>query len=499
MESYILSHATLATQTLRRASIFSLIIAATLTAPIRADGLNPGDEAARHHLQFLSDTGAINIPLTTWPISNDDLAAALASITPANLDEQSYRSFNHLQSLVNNPATISLGLYPGTSRSGLNSFSTDSRENGQARASISQRNQHANGSLSLSVVNSPLDGKHVRLDGSQFSARLGNWNLGGGLVDRWWGPGWQSSLILSLNARPSPGIFLQRNRSTPFSVPVLKSLGPWQLTAFANQLESERFVPRAKLVGARFSFKPIPSLEIGLSRTAQWGGTGRPENLDTLFDLLIGNDNRGDSGIAADASNEPGNQLGGIDWRYSFSALEKPFAFYGQLIGEDEAGGLPTREIGMVGIETPFVTKYFHSRIFLEFSDTTMRFLDDGIANSAYEHSIYQSGYRYYGTPIGAASDNDSRTLTLGGYLGLDKGRSINWRLTSATINWDGVPAGNLLGPSRIKTETAHLEYQTPLTENSRLRLSGHLLSEPLGSGPRILESGVQSSIEFRF
>ena len=48
----------------------------------------------------------------------------------------------------------------------------------------------------------------IQLDGSYISARLGNWSTTFGQVDRWWGPGWDGSLILSTNARPIPAISL---------------------------------------------------------------------------------------------------------------------------------------------------------------------------------------------------------------------------------------------------------------------------------------------------
>lgn len=464
-----------------------------------ANGIGPGDEAARHHLQYLSDSGVIDIPLTSWPIPRSELTAALARIAPDQLNEHSYRSYIHLQNALGASSTLQLGLHAGSSLPGLDSFATDSREKGEARATIASQSQRASGTLSLSAFNSPLDGRQLRLDGTQASVRLGNWNLGAGRVNRWWGPGWQSSLILSHAARPSPGLFIERNTSQPFTLPLLKALGPWRLNAFANQLERQRFVPKAKLLGARFSSKPLPALEIGLSRTAQWGGAGRPENLNTLFDLLIGNDNRGDSGIDADASNEPGNQLGGVDWRYSLFALDQALVLYGQLIGEDEANGLPSREIGMIGIEAPLISKSLHGRIFLEFSDTTMRFLDNGIPNSAYEHSLYQSGYRYHGLPIGASSDNDSRMLTLGGFLSFPKGRSLNWRATKATLNWDGIARGNQIGPQRIETYLAHLEYQFPISERARLALAGQLIGKPLGTERTLRKSGVHSRIEFQF
>jgi hypothetical protein len=47
-------------------------------------------------------------------------------------------------------------------------------------------------------------------------ALLGNWSTSLGKVDRWWGPGWDGSLILSTNARPIPAISLDRRIAEPF-------------------------------------------------------------------------------------------------------------------------------------------------------------------------------------------------------------------------------------------------------------------------------------------
>ncbi len=153
--------------------------------------------------------------------------------------------------------------------------------------------------------------EHTNIDGSYLATAIGNWALTAGSFGRWWGPGWQSSLILSDNARPVPGFSIQRNKSTPFESVPLSWLGPWQLQAFIGKLESDRTIPDAKLLGLRMSFKPFQWLEVGASRTAQWGGDGRPESLSSLKNLVLGKDNRGDGGVTV--SNEPGNQLGGLD------------------------------------------------------------------------------------------------------------------------------------------------------------------------------------------
>ncbi len=482
------------------ASALSIATALALFPVASASDFRPGDERVRHHLQYLSENQQIDLPLSSWPIDSDSVVETLdASNNRRNDDPQLLRSLAYVQSdLVHSPRLAIESVW-NSSYEALRAFSTDFRETAGARVRIQGQSGPIDGVLTIAAIHDASDGKSIRLDNTRLSVDLGNWTFGGGWVDRWWGPGWQSSLILSHNARPSPGLFVKRNTSKPFSAPILKHLGPWTFEAFANRLENDRFVPDANLLGARFQFKPIPALEIGLSRTAQWGGQGRPENLDTFFDLLIGNDNRGDSGISEDASNEPGNQLGGIDWRYTFPLLGHTLTFYGQLIGEDEAGGLPSREIGMAGLELPIVTPQIHARAFLEFSDTTMRFLDNGIPNSAYNHSIYRSGYRYYGQSIGASTDNDSRALTLGGYLELTPRNALNWRGTAATLNWDGAQAGNRLSPQRTETYAALVEYETALSDNLHLKFAGQILTEPLGSGPLVFKKGVGTSLKFRF
>ncbi|MBK6675042.1 MAG: hypothetical protein IPG49_16920 [Proteobacteria bacterium] len=45
------------------------------------------------------------------------------------------------------------------------------------------------------------DGQDIRFDGSEATARWGNWLFSANQMDRWWGPGRDGSLILSTNAR----------------------------------------------------------------------------------------------------------------------------------------------------------------------------------------------------------------------------------------------------------------------------------------------------------
>jgi hypothetical protein len=106
--------------------------------------------------------------------------------------------------------------------------------------------------LQATGVLDPEDGKEVRPDGSYVAAVLGNWMLHAGYIDRWWGPGWEGSLIYGSNSRPIPSITIERNYSDPSDHPWFRWIGQWRLVATMGQLESERTdAPNAQLFGMR--------------------------------------------------------------------------------------------------------------------------------------------------------------------------------------------------------------------------------------------------------
>jgi hypothetical protein len=136
-----------------------------------------------------------------------------------------------------------------------------------------------------SSANRPYDDGKTRAGGSMIGMVFGNYQIAAGTMDRWWGPGRDGSLILSNNAPPIPALTIDRNLTDAFETKWLGWLGPWDLSVMFGQMESGRAVPDAQFFGLRFGFRPLTSLEIGLSRTAQWCGKGRPCNFDTLVDL----------------------------------------------------------------------------------------------------------------------------------------------------------------------------------------------------------------------
>ncbi|MEM7432710.1 MAG: capsule assembly Wzi family protein [Pseudomonadota bacterium] len=417
--------------------------------PVSADAyISPGDMALRHDIQVLADSGYISGPIMTWPLAWGAVVEGLESADLSNAPNYVIDSaarvlarsrwhtrsnewqFRAEASVSENPIRI-------------RSFANTPREEVQATVGASLTNDWIAVDLRASVVESPLDGDEVRADGSMIGVMLGNWSVSANTLDKHWGPGWDGSLILSGNARPMPSLTIDRVYTDAFESRWLSWLGPWDLTVTFGQLEKERTVPDAQFFGMRFGFRPIPSLELGVSRSALWCGEDRPCGLDTFADLFLGNDNVGDSGIST--GNEPGNQLGGFDFRWSTALFNRPVAIYGQFIGEDEAGGFPSRFLGQGGVEVvSYWADRWSVRAFGEIAATTCQFHESSeLFNCAYNHGIYQTGYRYKGSVIGHGVDNDARVASLG--LILVDSDNMQWRgiLRYGELNRGGAPDPN--------------------------------------------------------
>ena len=95
-------------------------------------------------------------------------------------------------------------------------------------------------------------------------------------------------------------------------VAVLRWLGPWRFVTFMGQLEGDRDFDNPLLFGMRIELRPLPSLQLAASRTAQWCGDGRSCTWDDFWNLFIGNDND------QAPEDQPGNQLAGFDLRWTW-------------------------------------------------------------------------------------------------------------------------------------------------------------------------------------
>lgn len=395
--------------------------------------LDPDDPRARHSLQRLADRGCVNLPTSTWPVMWADLSPQLdRTDVPASCRqsqawqyltfERNYQRDNTIQGHVTVAGASDTALFKG--------FDNLPRDEGEVTLGVEWTGGRWSAALKGTYAVDPYDDRSGRMDGSYVATSLGNWAMGLGVLDRWWGPGWQSSTIYSTNARPIPALFLNRQESKP-----LPFIGRWSAVAMLGQLEGDRDYSDAKFLGMRVTVRPAHWVEVGVSRTAIWGGSGRPQSLGSFWDVVVGKDN--------DAGQDPSNQLGGADVRFAIplgrSEDAERLGVYLQVTGEDEAGGLPSKFMGLAGLDWSSQWWGGEQRWFAEFTDTTAgAWSSEKRPNVAYEHHRYATGYRFNGRNIASTWEGDSRIYTLGASHFFADGRDLSLTLSHGTLNDDG-------------------------------------------------------------
>lgn len=471
-----------------------------------APWIESGDSRARFALQKLADRGHLDRTVSTWPAMwpkgagrvhssiNGDAAAVAGAV--------SYLQAAERQQFANG-IKGSLTLAGASGAVLVQGFDAQTQDEGQLNATVEWQQGHWALGLSTTAVASPVDGKDNRYDGSYLAATFGNWVLGVGAIDRWWGPGWQSSLILSNNARPIPAVWFNRKHDLAPQSRWLSWIGPWNVTAFAGEYQDKRTIDNTKLVGMRLTLRPVQGLDIGFSRAIMVGGDGRPENASALWDAFIGRDNSQDG-----AKNDPGNQLGSIDIRYGYALGDQSMGVYVQGMGEDEANAFPSRKSWLLG--TDWTTGLFDSdqQWYFEYSNTKADDLfGDARPNITYEHFQYRTGYRHHGRSMASSFDGDSETLTFGVHHFFSSGSDLSLTISYAELNVDGTVRGTrldsqvqyLLPKGSQKVSIANVGYSADLF-SGRISLNVQGADNPVELvGSELDEWTASASWQIRF
>ncbi|MGA9389837.1 MAG: capsule assembly Wzi family protein [Candidatus Sulfotelmatobacter sp.] len=201
------------------------------------------------------------------------------------------------------------------------------------------------------------------------AVNLSDWQLSYGNQSLWWGPAQGGPTMFSDNAQPLR--MFRVNRVTPFTLPsVLGLLGAMRIEAFIGQYSGYEFVfaptglvgnygqslnPQPIVHGERISFKPTPNLEIGLSRTTDYGGPGYPLTLHSFLRSVFSTSN-----TLAGNANKPGARRSGMDFSYRIPGLRDGMTFYAEGLAEhDEITPLlgPDVAAWLAGIYVPRLPK----------------------------------------------------------------------------------------------------------------------------------------------
>lgn len=424
------------------------------------------DLSQKADLQLLSDYGLIRQPVNTYPLFWAGIKQDLDALDLSQLNDEQVLAVRRLQQQwqqQQSPLAAKVTLHAATDQDAYKSFGEAFTDSAAGRAALSFQSEHFSGRLSGSYHSTDERGNRSRLDHSYMAAKLGNWVLTAGRIDQFWGPSWDSSTIMSHNARPLPGISLSRYNSNADSW--LSSVtGPWTFTSRFAQMEelppeevAQGAISNAQVWSSRASIRPISQLELGFSWVMMWGGDGYGNSMSDWYHGLF-------RGGALEGHE---NMLAGYDARYSDVWFDRPVGFYMMATSEDfnRQKYKLTKVSYQLGAD--IYLSEIKSRLYLEFTGNNAYCNDIEKNNCLYEHDKFKQGYRSYHQSIGSTYDNDALVLQLGLIRQLEEGASWQHKLAWIRLNVDAtdrpLPGGNPLSRGQYERQYQWQQiYQHP-------------------------------------
>jgi membrane-associated phospholipid phosphatase len=371
---------------------------------------------ARHDIELLVDDGGLALTVTQWPLPREAVQRAIDAL-PVMLPDALEQARDRVRAELSAQRANRIGLTVRERKDALAGFGDDATPG----SSLQLRSGEFDGPHLAMQVGGRLDpqrdsgqaGTSARLDDSAVAIDAFGIQAQAWAHRSWWGPGWQSALPLSNNAPALDGVGLQRASGLPSESPWLSWLGPWNMDFFVARTEGEPAGAGSNplITGLRLTARPLPLVEIGLTRMAQFGGTGHPETLGSFARAVAGSHANAQS-VAAQRL-DSGNGLAGVDLRLR-CPFGVPCAVYAQVMGEDDRKHLPYKYLELVGTEV--WTPDGSMRFYFEAQELGCRVTWRGpsIPDCAYRNYAYPGGYTSGTRWLGSGLGSDGRSLTLG-------------------------------------------------------------------------------------
>ena len=353
---------------------------------------------------------------------------------------------------------------------------------------ISELNIKSNTANSVSQLALNYDGyNNFTFDRSYLQYTKGIITYGVGKVDRNWSFSDHTSLILSNNARPSDSIYLKLENK--FGYKWLPSNANWSFEAFNGFTEGSLNGSTSMLLGMRAILSPVVGLDFELVQTSQWGGKGYSRGISALKSTLAFDTNT--------SSNSNINKMAGFGISYTAPSKIIPLRIYGQAVGEDEAGNLPSCFAYLAGLEWKNTKIKYPTIVVIEAVDTRIDTTKAGNcgSNTMYNNNIYD--YTNYGRTMGAEIDSEGTSLGL--YLKSQISQEINieYAIKSVIIN-DNNWSGHRLSSKR---ESGLINSIGISWAKSNFILMGNIYNQGLSLNKADINNGngigFTSSIEF--
>lgn len=472
----------------------SIALLATASSAVFAQGLVLNNDDLRTDLNWLNQQGVINISTSTWPLSGDEIQRALSQAKVTHPAQQKV-----INSVVNalkaDNDTVKVGAFAETDIKNIpQAFGDNQKSQYQGSLEFNAGGENWDAKIRVNAEKDPqIDSGHdVNVEGSYVAGKLWNQWLVAGQIPTWWGPGHDGSLIRGDASRPVYGVTMQRAVQDAFENKWLSWIGPWQYQLFAGQLDDYKAVPHAKLLGMRVTARPVPALEIGASRAIQIGGDGQPDSFKAYWNAVIGKDN-GCTENSCVGEDNASNQLAGFDARLQLQPLFNiPVSVYGQYIGEDEAGGLPSKKMYLAGADYSSMINNMPYQIYAEWADTRT---NGDVRGISYNHHQYTDGYYQHGFPLGHAMGGDGQMYSVGGDIRFDVMNRLSGRAMVVKVNQSNL-AINKAFPKDDEIKALDLTWTHYIKPDLPLKINGWVSDSDLEGNDAGASIGVEIPLE---
>jgi hypothetical protein len=444
---------------------------------------NPGDSSLRSDIEILAKFDLISGPVNVWPMSWKQITRNLYKADAMTLPPFVTAALRRVQAKIPTEINVRAKAYISNEAEFFRGFQEKGRSKYSAETTLEYNSENTTFHINGEYNDDGNGNSDANLDGSYLSHDLGNWSMYIGSVERWWGPGRETTSILSTNARPMPSVGIRRVEPKPFQTKWLSWMGPWSAELFVGKMDKNRHIPEPIFVGMRLNFEPIENFEVGLSRSLMLCGKDRPCGTKQWINGLIAIGDLDNTGPVAE---QPGNQIAQIDLSYSFSLNDNVnLKLYAEGAAEDIHIVFPFRYSRLIGasIFGPIGDNGDQFRLTAEYTDTfgsLAWFFGENKKGVIYNHFIYHDGYRFYNQSIGQNLDSNSQSFSVNATLAKASGIVFNIKYKNMLINSEN-SIQNRLSVSREKINSVTLGAQIQ-TQIGRFTLNGRVMDNDINT-----------------
>jgi membrane-associated phospholipid phosphatase len=287
-----------------------------------------------------------------------------------------------------------------------------------------------------------------RLLDTYVAAKVADWNFAFGKQSLWWGPGEGSVLIFSDNAEP---IYMFRaSRIKPFVLPwIFHWLGPIKTDFFVGKLSGNDFPPRPMMHGEMISLKPTPNLEVGFSRTAEFGGVGRAITPAALWNSYT---DYFKSSVLYGPNDSPGKRNGGFYFTYRLPFVRDWLSIYSDAISDDDPSPLASPR--RAGIDTGIYLTHFPKIRKLDLrveSTNTNSVSSSRNGQFIYYDGFYRDLYTNKNNLIGSWIGREGTGIQAWSNYWFNARSSLQFGYRHATVAPDFIPGGESVNDQWVK------------------------------------------------